>query len=36
MCLINVAHEHFIAQAGKKLKPAFKKFMGQGGRGAES
>ena len=36
MCLINVAHEHFITQAGKKLKPAFKKFMGQGGRGAES
>ena len=33
MCLINVAHEHFITQAGKKSKPALKNFMGQGGRG---
>ena len=36
MCLINVAHEHFITQAGKKSKPALKSSMGQGFRGAES
>ena len=33
MCLINVAHEHFITKAGKKSKPALKNFMEQGGRG---
>ena len=30
MGLTNVAHEHFITQAGKKSKPALKKFMGRG------
>ena len=33
MCLINVAHECFITQAGKKSKPALINFMGQGGWG---
>ena len=28
MCLINVAHEHFITQAGKKSKPTLINFMG--------
>ena len=36
MCLINVAHEDFITQTGKKSKPALKNFMGQGARGPES
>ena len=30
MCLINVAHECFITQAGKKSKPALINFMGLG------
>ena len=30
MCLINVAHEHFVTQAGKKSKPALENFMGRG------
>ena len=33
MCLINVAHEHFITQAGKKSKPALQNFMRPEGRG---
>ena len=33
MCLINVAHEHFITQAGKKSKPALQNFMRREGRG---
>ena len=33
MCLINVAHEYFITQAGKKSKPALKNFMGKGSGG---
>ena len=32
MRLINVVHEHFITQAGKKSKPTLKNFMGPGGR----
>ena len=36
MWLINVAHEHFITQAGKKSKQALKNFMGQSDRGADS
>ena len=35
MCLINAAHEHFIAQTGKKSKTALKNLMGSGGRGAK-
>ena len=31
MCLINVAHGHFITQAGRKSKPALKSLMGVGG-----
>ena len=31
MCLINVAHEHFITQAGRKSKPALKSLMELGG-----
>ena len=30
MCLIDVAHEHFITQTGKKSKPALINFMGPG------
>ena len=30
MCLINLAHEHFITQTGKKSKPAFINIMGSG------
>ena len=33
MCLINVAHEHLITQAGKKSKPALINFMGPGAEG---
>ena len=33
MCLINVAHEHFVTQAGKKSKPALENFMGTGSGG---
>ena len=33
MCLINVAHVHFITQAGQKSKPALKNFMGKGAGG---
>ena len=36
MGLTNVAHEHFITQAGKKSKPALKNFIGPRGQGAES
>ena len=35
MCLINVAHEHFITQTGKKSKPALINFMGLGAEGRE-
>ena len=35
MCLINVAHECFITQAGKKSKPALINFMGLGAGGQE-
>ena len=28
MCLINVVHEHFISQIGKKSKPELINFMG--------
>ena len=33
MCLINVAHECFITQAGKKSKTSTYKFYGAGGWG---
>ena len=33
MCLINVAHEHLIAQTDKKSKPALINFMGPGAEG---
>ena len=33
MCLINVAHECSITQAGKKTKPALINFMGPRGLG---
>ena len=33
MCLINVAHEHFITQTGKKSKPALINFMGPEAKG---
>ena len=33
MCLINVAHEHFVTEAGKKSKPALENFMGRGSGG---
>ena len=35
MCLINVAHEHFITQTGKKSKLAFINFIGPGAEGRE-
>ena len=33
MCLINVAHEHFVTQTGKKSKPALINFIQPGRRG---
>ena len=33
MWFINVAHEHFITQAGRTSKPALKNFMGRGAGG---
>ena len=35
MCLINVAQEYFLTQAGKMSKPALTNFMRLRGRGAE-
>ena len=35
MCLINVAHEHFVTQIGKKSKSAFITFMGLRAEGRE-
>ena len=35
MCLINVAHKHFITQTGKKSKIALINFMEPGARGTE-
>ena len=33
MCLINVAHEHFLTQAGKSQNQHLKDFMGSGSGG---
>ena len=35
MCLINVAHEHFITQTGKKSKPALINSLGPRAEGRE-
>ena len=35
LCLINVAHEHFITQTGKKSKPALINFMRPGPEGKQ-
>ena len=36
LCLTNAAHEHFIAQTGKKSKTAHKNFYGATGPSVES
>ena len=36
MCLINVAHEHFITDASKMSEPSLANIMGPWGRGPKS